>query len=182
VKVLRNASGIGFIAYVGVFTMSRGEIFETLSGEIMAIADGDAAPREKLECMCELFRSSIPGYDWVGFYLIDPSARDELVLGPYAGAPTDHLRIPFGKGICGRAASELETIVVDDVSAESNYLSCSIDVKSEIVVPIIKDGKLLGEIDIDSHVIDAFDDEDRAFLGVICEITAGFVENIIMEA
>lgn len=161
--------------------MDRGEIFEALSGEIMAIAEGDEAPRKKLKSVCELFRSSISGYDWVGFYIVDPSARDELVLGPYAGAPTDHLRIPFGKGICGRAASELETIVVGDVCAESNYLSCSMDVKSEIVVPIIRDGRFLGEIDIDSHEIDAFGDEDRAFLGVICEIMGSFVENLVIK-
>ena len=161
--------------------MNKCKIFEVLSNEMMVIIGGDETANEKLQCICELLKNSIPGYDWVGFYLVDPSVGDELVLGPYAGAPTDHVRIQFGKGICGRAASELETIVVNDVCRESNYLSCGLAVKSEIVVPIIKDGRFLGEIDIDSHKMDMFGDEDRAFLGNICNNVDFFIENLVVN-
>ncbi len=162
--------------------MNKKDKFEALVCRTRAIVDSGGSSRIKLEHICELFRDSLPGYDWVGFYLIDPSAKDELVLGPYVGAPTDHVRIPFGKGICGRAASELKTIVVGDVCAESNYLSCSVDVKSEIVVPIFKNKKLIGEIDIDSHVVNSFDNEDKGFLERVAEITMDLVEDLVKES
>jgi len=158
--------------------MDKNEIFESLICPIRAILDNKEDSNKKLERVCELLRSNIPGYDWVGFYLVDQNADEELVIGPYAGDPTDHTRIAFGDGICGRAASELETIVVGDVCKESNYLSCSAFVKSEIVVPIIKNGNLLGEIDVDSHELDNFNDEDSAFLELVCEITSDLVESI----
>ena len=104
----------------------------------------------------------------MGFYLTDPNAERELVLSPFAGAPTEHVRIPFGHGICGQAAERKQTFIVPDVAAETNYLSCSPMVKSEIVLPILKQGEILGELDIDSHTIDAFSEEDRTFLLKVC--------------
>src|SRR5215510_15442368 len=103
----------------------------------------------------------VPHYTWVGIYLLD---GNELVLGPFLGKPSPHTRIPLGRGICGAAASEKATIVVDDVNADARYLACSIETKSEIVVPIMEDGDVLGEIDIDSDTRAAFGDADRKLL------------------
>lgn len=123
---------------------------------------------DKLQKVCQLLDQELPHFNWTGFYFTSPD-KEELHLGPYVGAPTDHTVIPFGKGICGQVAVSGETFLVADVNAESNYLSCSIDTKSEIVVPIIKDGKNLGQIDIDSHLVDAFQEEDQELLEWLCE-------------
>jgi len=122
---------------------------------------------EKLEKVCHLLDQEISYFNWTGFYFKNGD-KDELKLGPYVGAPTDHTIIPYGKGICGQVAVSNETFVVPDVNEESNYLSCSIDTKAEIVVPIFKDGKNIGQIDIDSHTIDPFTDEDRELLEWLC--------------
>jgi len=118
---------------------------------------------EKLEKVCHLLDQEISYFNWTGFYFKNGD-KDELKLGPYVGAPTDHTIIPYGKGICGQVAVSNETFVVPDVHEQSNYLSCSIDTKAEIVVPIFKDGQNIGQIDIDSHTIDPFTDEDRELL------------------
>lgn len=115
-----------------------------------------------------LLRHEIPHYDWVGFYLLDHEAN-MLVLGPYKGAPTEHTHIPVGKGICGQVAENSVTMVVQDVSQQTNYLACSMDVKSEIVVPIIKNSHFVAEIDIDSHAYAPFTIEDEKFLAAIAE-------------
>lgn len=122
---------------------------------------------EKLEKVCHLLDQEISYFNWTGFYFKNGD-KDELKLGPYVGAPTDHTIIPYGKGICGQVAVSNETFVVPDVNEESNYLSCSIDTKAEIVVPIFKDGKNIGQIDIDSHTADPFTDEDRELLEWLC--------------
>ncbi|KIC61223.1 GAF domain-containing protein [Chryseobacterium taiwanense] len=122
---------------------------------------------EKLEKVCHLLDQEISYFNWTGFYFKNGD-KDELKLGPYVGAPTDHTIIPYGKGICGQVAVSNETFVVPDVHEESNYLSCSIDTKAEIVVPIFKDGKNIGQIDIDSHTIDPFTNEDRELLEWLC--------------
>lgn len=122
---------------------------------------------EKLEKVCHLLDQEIAYFNWTGFYFKNGD-KDELKLGPYVGAPTDHIIIPYGKGICGQVAVSNETFVVPDVHEESNYLSCSIDTKAEIVVPIFKDGQNIGQIDIDSHTVDPFTDEDRELLEWLC--------------
>ncbi|MEG0926247.1 MULTISPECIES: GAF domain-containing protein [Chryseobacterium] len=122
---------------------------------------------EKLEKVCHLLDQEISYFNWTGFYFKNGD-KDELILGPYVGAPTDHTIIPYGKGICGQVAVSNETFVVPDVHEESNYLSCSIDTKAEIVVPIFKDGKNIGQIDIDSHTVDPFTNEDRELLEWLC--------------
>jgi GAF domain-containing protein len=122
---------------------------------------------EKLEKVCHLLDQEISYFNWTGFYFKNGD-KDELKLGPYVGAPTDHTIIPYGKGICGQVAVSNETFVVPDVHEESNYLSCSIDTKAEIVVPIFKDGQNIGQIDIDSHTVDPFTDEDRELLEWLC--------------
>ncbi|KQT15099.1 histidine kinase [Chryseobacterium sp. Leaf404] len=122
---------------------------------------------EKLEKVCHLLDQEISYFNWTGFYFKNGD-KDELKLGPYVGAPTDHTIIPYGKGICGQVAVSNETFVVPDVHEESNYLSCSIDTKAEIVVPIFKDGQNVGQIDIDSHTVDPFTDADRELLEWLC--------------
>lgn len=122
---------------------------------------------EKLQKVCHLLDQEISYFNWTGFYFKNGD-KDELKLGPYVGAPTDHTIIPYGKGICGQVAVSNETFVVPDVHEESNYLSCSIDTKAEIVVPIFKDGENIGQIDIDSHTIDPFTEEDRELLEWLC--------------
>ena len=127
---------------------------------------------EKLQEICRMLEEQVEVFDWVGFYLVDPEADRELVLGPYVGEETDHTRIPFGKGICGQAANTLETFVVQDVSQEDNYLSCNAAVKAEIVLPIMKDGTFVAELDIDSHTKDSITSRHEATLEEVCEIIA----------
>lgn len=121
----------------------------------------------KLQKICHLLDQEIPYFNWTGFYFRNGD-KEELILGPYVGAETDHTVIPFGKGICGQVAVSNETFVVPDVHEQDNYLSCSIDTKAEIVVPIIKEGKNIGQIDIDSHQLNPFTEEDRELLEWLC--------------
>lgn len=136
----------------------------------------EAADREEvMQHICALLHREVPHYDWVGFYLVDPLAENQLVLGPYAGEPTEHTRIDFGQGVCGQAADKRQTIVVNDVDKESNYLACSPTVQSEIVVPVMKGDELIGEIDIDSDTRNAMGEQDRKLLETIArEIAALF--------
>ncbi|MCK4640592.1 MAG: GAF domain-containing protein [Candidatus Marinimicrobia bacterium] len=122
---------------------------------------------EKLLNICQLLKDAVPYYDWVGFYMAE-RGKHELVLGPYVGAPTEHVRISYGKGICGQAAEKRETIIVQDVSGQTNYLSCSIDVRSEIVVPVFKDNRFVAELDIDSHKLNPYSEEDKKYLELVC--------------
>jgi GAF domain-containing protein len=130
---------------------------ERIEQELDATPTGQAA----LQRAVELLKSSVPDYTWVGIYLV---AAEELVLGPYIGKPSPHTRIPLGSGICGAAAAEKDTIIVDDVNADPRYLACSIETQSEIVVPIMRGDQVLGEIDIDSDRRAAFGERDRALL------------------
>lgn len=122
---------------------------------------------EKLQKVCHLLDQEIPYFNWTGFYFKNGD-KDELILGPYVGAPTDHTIIPYGKGICGQVAVSNEAFIVPDVHLQSNYLSCSIDTKAEIVVPIFKNGVNIGQIDVDSHTLDPFTKEDLALLEWLC--------------
>ncbi len=126
---------------------------------------------EKLQKICQLLDQEISYFNWTGFYFKN-GEKDELVLGPYVGAATDHTVIPYGKGICGQVAVSGETFVVPDVNAQDNYLSCSIDTKAEIVVPIFKNGENIGQIDIDSHTLNPFTKEDREMLEWLCDEVA----------
>lgn len=118
---------------------------------------------EKLSQVCDLLQTSLSTYDWVGFYFAN-EAEKTLHLEAFAGEPTDHTVIPFGKGICGQVAESNENFVVADVKGQDNYIACSIHVKAEIVIPLFKGGKNIGQIDIDSHTIDPFTEEDERFL------------------
>lgn len=121
---------------------------------------------EQLAQICRLISQKLENYDWVGFYFMNHQTK-KLHLGPYVGDPTDHTIIDFGKGICGQVALSGETYLTADVNAESNYIACSIYVKSEIVVPMYLGDKLIGQIDIDSHKTDRFKKEDEDFLKAV---------------
>jgi L-methionine (R)-S-oxide reductase len=122
-----------------------------------------------MEAAVQTLKDRIPDYTWVGIYLLE---GDELVLGPFRGKPSPHTRIPLGRGICGAAATEKTTIIVDDVNADVRYLACSIETKSEIVVPIMDGETVLGEIDIDSDRLAAFNSDDRELLEHVAALIA----------
>lgn len=129
---------------------------------------------DKLLKICQLLDKELEHFNWTGFYFRNGD-KEELILGPYVGAATDHTHIPFGRGICGQVAVSNETFLVPDVSEQSNYLSCSIDTKAEIVVPIIKDGQNIGQIDIDSHKLNPFTEEDKELLEWLCNEIAEII-------
>ena len=149
--------------------------FQHLEPKIIDIVNCSKLSKdERLLTICELLEAQIPHYDWVGFYFKNGN-KNELKLGPYVGEPTDHEIIPFGKGICGQVAVSNKNFVVPDVSAQDNYIACSITVKAEIVIPIFINGENVGQIDIDSNAPDPFTEEDERFLEFVCERIAKMI-------
>ena len=145
--------------------MDREQLLTALRSAIAAAPNAESAMTKTVR----LLKDAIPYYTWVGIYVMDGR---ELVLGPFLGKPSPHTRIPLGSGICGAAATERATIVVDDVNADARYLACSIETQSEIVVPIMRGSDVLGEIDIDSDRRAAFNQQDRALLEPVAELLA----------
>lgn len=142
--------------------------FEELKPKVTEItSNSNTSKEEKLLKICELLSNSVEYYNWVGFYFANQETKT-LHLGPYVGAETDHTVIPFGKGICGQVAVSNANFVVPDVAAQDNYIACSFTVKSEIVVPLFVNGENIGQIDIDSHVLNPFTEEDERFLEFVC--------------
>ena len=135
--------------------------YRAVESRIRAAITSEPDGSRALERAVDEIKRSFPDYTWVGIYL---RRGDELVLGPFLGKPSPHTRIPVGRGLCGAAAAEKQTIVVDDVSADERYLACSLETRSEIVVPIMRGETVLGEIDIDSDRAAAFGSQDRALL------------------
>ncbi|MBL87465.1 MAG: histidine kinase [Winogradskyella sp.] len=149
--------------------------FETLKPEIKSIVSNtNFTIDERLFKICELLEANIDYYNWVGFYFKNGD-KNELKLGPYVGEPTDHTIIPFGKGICGQVAVSNKNFVVPDVSAQDNYIACSITVKAEIVIPIFVNGENIGQIDIDSNTPDPFTEADERFLEFVCAEVAKII-------
>jgi GAF domain-containing protein len=148
---------------------------EQLATDLQTMAQAAPSVEDLMTDIVGRLQQYLPHYNWVGFYMIEKSALPGvdpmLVLGPYVGAPTTHTRIPLNQGICGAAATTGNTVVVDDVNSDPRYLACSIETKSEIVVPVRVHGDIVGELDIDSHEPAAFGAEDRAF----CEFCARLV-------
>ena len=135
---------------------------DEVRGEIDALAKSAPTATELMHSMVKLLHDRVLKYNWVGFYLLEPGTEPPvLVLGAFEGAMTPHTRIPLNQGICGAAASSGQTVVVDDVSKDSRYLACSLETKSEIVVPIFANGEIVGELDIDSHFPAAFTAEHQ---------------------
>ncbi len=146
--------------------------FNQLKPEVSRILSFDNLnTEEKLTRVCELLQEHITYYDWVGFYFAN-EAEKTLHLKAFAGEPTDHTVIPFGKGICGQVAVSNNNFVVPNVKAQDNYIACSIHVKAEIVIPLFKDGKNIGQIDIDSNTADPFTEADERFLEWVNEEVA----------
>ncbi|MDG1778326.1 MAG: GAF domain-containing protein [Flavobacteriaceae bacterium] len=141
--------------------------FKNLKTKITDLVENSSKVEDTLLHICTLLKSEVSYYDWVGFYFKNGN-KNELKLGPYAGTPTDHTIIPFGKGICGQVAVSNKNFVVPDVQAQDNYIACSITVKSEIVIPIFVNGENVGQIDIDSNTLDPFSKKDEDFLEFIC--------------
>jgi L-methionine (R)-S-oxide reductase len=152
-------------------------MYRGLLPKVREIIAGAGDRDKKLQRVCDLLRREVLYFDWVGFYVTDVDNPDDLVLGPYNGAPTEHERISVGTGICGRAAHTRRMFVVQDVSKETNYLACSPDVKAEIVLPILIGGDIWGELDIDSHTLAPFSSDDGEFLGKICSMVADLVRS-----
>ena len=149
--------------------------FEALKPEVSKILDSsNLSVEHRLEEVCTLLKDNVTYYDWVGFYFKNGD-KNELKLSSYAGAPTDHTIIPFGKGICGQVAVSNQNFVVPDVAAQDNYIACSITVKAEIVVPLFVNGENIGQIDIDSNTPDPFTDADERFLEWVNEQVAEII-------
>lgn len=127
--------------------------------------------------VCRLLHDHMLKYNWVGFYMLEPGTEPPvLVLDAFVGAMTPHTRIPLNQGICGAAASSGKTVVVDDVSKDPRYLACSLETKSEIVVPIFVEGQVVGELDIDSHFAAAFGLEDRELVQFCADLVGKKLE------
>jgi GAF domain-containing protein len=148
-----------------------------LMAKLDTLASSTKSCPEFLEGVVQLLHENMLRYNWVGFYMIEETPGEEpiLVLGPYRGSMTPHTRIPLNQGICGAAASGGKTVVVDDVNNDARYLACSLETKSEIVVPIFVSGKVAGELDIDSHFLAAFGPSDRQ----LCEHAANLVGDFL---
>ena len=141
--------------------------YDQLKTKISSLVKESINTEKTLYKICEILKSKISYYDWVGFYFKNGS-KQELKLGPYAGLDTDHKIIPFGKGICGQVALTNKNFVAPDVEKQNNYIACNINVKSEIVIPIFVDGKNIGQIDIDSNILNPFSKRDEEFLEYVC--------------
>ncbi len=151
---------------------AKKKLFGDLLGRVEGIIGGRGSAAEKMAGICRLLAEGVDYYDWVGFYLVNPERDRELVLGPFVGDPTEHVNIHFGEGICGQSAETKKIFVVQNVCEVTNYLSCSPKVQSEIVVPMLREGNFVGEIDIDSHELEPFSEEDEEFLSSIASLVA----------
>lgn len=145
--------------------MDRAELLTAIGSAVAAAPDANSAMKQAVR----LLKDGVPTYAWVGIYLLD---GNELVLGPYVGKPSPHTRIPLGRGICGAAAAEKASIIVDDVNKDARYLACSVETLSEVVVPIMQNDTVLGEIDVDSNERAAFGPEDLRLLEPVAALLA----------
>ena len=144
--------------------------YETAENEIIGIASKSSNVLEKV---VDYLYKNFNHYSWVGIYIVE---GNDLLLGPWRGEQaTEHTNISIGTGICGSAAQSGKTEIVPDVSKDERYLTCFVSTRSEIVVPIRKDGKIIGEIDIDSDIPDAFDNNDAVFLEKIADMLASHI-------
>jgi L-methionine (R)-S-oxide reductase len=142
--------------------MPVAERVDELRTQVTELAQASGTAHELMQKMVKVLHARMLKYNWVGFYLLEPGARPPmLVLGAFEGAMTPHTRIPLNQGICGAAASSGQTVVIDDVHKDPRYLACSLETKSEIVVPVFVRGQVVGELDIDSHFPAAFTPEHQ---------------------
>ncbi len=139
-----------------------------LKESITTLIESSDTVSKKLQFICNLLKQEINYYDWVGFYFKNGD-KPELKLAEFSGEPTEHIIIPFGKGICGQVALSNENFVVPDVGTQKNYISCGFKVKSEIVIPIFVNGENIGQIDVDSYTINPFSKNDELLLEFVCK-------------
>lgn len=160
--------------------MNNKEMADDVFDQILAEARQFAAFAPSVailqDFLVETISRRLPYYNWTGFYMLDPHDPQTLVLGPFHGALTEHVRIPVSRGICGAAVAQNDTVIVDDVNSDPRYLACSLETKSEIVVPIRAHGAVVGEIDIDSHELAAFTAHDKEFLEQCAALVGDFIE------
>jgi L-methionine (R)-S-oxide reductase len=150
---------------------------EEVRNELTQLAERSRSTAELMQSVVKLLHDRMLKYNWVGFYLLEPGAEPPvLVLGAFEGAMTPHTRIPLNQGICGAAASSGQTVVVDDVNKDPRYLACSLETKSEIVVPVFAHGKIVGELDIDSHFPAAFTPEHQALVQYCAQLVGQKME------
>jgi L-methionine (R)-S-oxide reductase len=151
---------------------------EQVRQQVAEIAESARTPAELMQKMVKLLHERMLKYNWVGFYMLEPGAKPPvLVLGAFEGAMTPHVRIPLNQGICGAAASSGQTVVVDDVSKDPRYLACSLETKSEIVVPVFVWGQVVGELDIDSHFPAAFTPEHQELVQYCARLVGKILES-----
>ncbi len=153
--------------------------YRKLEEELNALAEAADTVEDLMSVIVGRLQGRLTHFHWVGFYMIEkglPGEDPMLVLGPYVGAETPHKRIPLNQGICGAAVSTGETLVIDDVNADPRYLACSIETKSEIVAPVFMKSNVVGELDIDSHLPAAFNDEDRKLVEHCASLVGQYLE------
>lgn len=192
---LRFPTALLYTLVTAVPILSRRQLFSVLGCvRLLAMTTAQTKPTDLIPALDSLAISSHSGeafmkgivallhekltrYNWVGFYMLEREVdREVLVLGPFKGTMTPHTRIPLNQGICGAAASTGKTVVVDDVNSDSRYLACSLETKSEIVVPVFVRGKVVGELDIDSHFLAAFGPDDRLLCEHAAQVLGKFLE------
>lgn len=147
-----------------------------LLGQFRLLAASSTSLEQLLTGIVVAAAQRLSHFHWIGFYMLNPADSEVLLLGPFVGEPTPHVRIPVNQGICGAAVASGGTVIVDDVGSDPRYLSCSIQTKSEIVVPIYANGRVVGEIDIDSHEAAAFKEPDHVFLEQVVRIVGNYIE------
>jgi L-methionine (R)-S-oxide reductase len=149
-------------------THDKAAAYAELAASLRSLLEGEPNPIACAANMSSLLYWSLPQLNWAGFYLLDLASGD-LIVGPFQGKPAC-VRIPVGKGVCGTAAAERRTIVVPDVHAFPGHIACDSASNSEVVVPLIARGKLLGVLDLDSPVAHRFDDEDARGLEALVRV------------
>ena len=158
-------------------TISDTHKIEEVRSEVARLNSEARGAGQLMDGITRLLHDKMLKYNWVGFYMLEPGAKPPtLVLGHFQGAMTPHTCIPLNQGICGAAASSGKTIVVDDVKSDSRYLACSLETKSEIVVPVFVHGQVAGELDIDSHFLAAFGFRDRELVEYCAQLAGKRLE------
>ncbi|MFK4874423.1 GAF domain-containing protein [Novosphingobium sp. ZW T3_23] len=147
------------------------ELYADLAAAAKALVDGEPDGVANMANIAALIWQFLPNLNWAGFYR---NVEDELVLGPFVGKPAC-IRIPLGRGVCGTAAASGETQVVPDVHAFPGHIACDADSRSELVVPVMREGKVVAVIDLDSPIADRFDAEDAAGIEAIAALVAGSI-------
>jgi GAF domain-containing protein len=158
--------------------MAPGSRIDEVRKELTELAQTLPSAQEFMRTMVKVLHERMLKYNWVGFYMLEPGAKPPmLVLGAFEGAMTPHTRIPLNQGICGAAASSGQTVVVDDVGKDPRYLACSLETKSEIVVPVFVHGKVVGELDVDSHFAAAFTSEHQGLVQHCAKLVGNKLES-----